>query len=107
MPTQEKTKKTKKINVQPLGNRLVVEPIEAEEVTSSGIVIPDTAKEKQQRGIVAAAGKGKVTDEGKLIPLEVKVGDEVLYGKYSGTEIKIRGDEYLIINEDDVFGIIR
>ena len=95
------------VRIQPLGNRILVEPLEAEERTASGIVIPDTAKEKQQRGSVKAVGKGRTTDEGKLIPLEVKVGDTILFGKYSGTEIKMDGDEYLIMHQDDILGILK
>jgi len=95
------------VRIRPLGNRILVEPLEAEERTASGIVIPDTAKEKQQRGEVKAVGKGRTTDEGKVIPLEVRVGDTILFGKYSGAEIKIEDTEYLIIREDDVLGIIR
>ena len=93
--------------IQPLGDRVLVEPLEAEEKTASGIVIPDTAKEKQQRGKVIAIGKGRIAEDGKVTPLEVKVSDQVLFGRYSGTEIKIGGTEYLIIKEDDILGIIR
>jgi chaperonin GroES len=75
-------------------------------VKKGNIIIPDTAKEKPQQGEVIAVGKGKTTDDGKLIPIEVKVGDKVLYGKYSGTEIKIDGEEYLILHQDDILGII-
>ena len=96
-----------KQKIQPLGDRVLVEPLEAEEKTSGGIVIPDTAKEKQQKGKVIAVGKGRIDDEGKVTPLEVKVNDQVLFGRYSGTEIKIAGGEYLIIKEDDILGIIR
>ncbi len=96
-----------KKKIQPLGDRVLLEPLEAEEKTSGGILIPDTAKEKQQKGKVVAIGKGRVDDNGKLTPLEVKVNDEVLFGRYSGTEIKIGGTEYLIVKEDDILGIIR
>src|SRR3989338_10860758 len=96
-----------KQKIQPLGDRVLVEPLEAEEKTSGGIVIPDTAKEKQQKGKVIAVGKGRIDDEGKVTPLEVKVNDQVLFGRYSGTEIKIAGGEYLIIKVDDILGIIR
>ena len=96
-----------KQKIQPLGDRILVEPLEAEEKTSGGIVIPDTAKEKQQKGKVVAVGKGRVSDEGKLTPLEVKVNDQVLFGRYSGSEIKIGVTDYLIIKEDDILGIIR
>ncbi len=96
-----------KSKIQPLGDRVLVEPLEAEEKTSSGIVIPDTAKEKQQKGKVIAVGKGRVDENGKVSPLEVKVSDQVLFGRYSGTEVKIAGTDYLIIKEEDILGIIR
>lgn len=90
-----------KINFKPLADRVLVEPAAAEEKTASGIIIPDTAKEKPQQGEVVAIGTGK-KDE----PINVKVGDQVLYGKYSGTEITIEGKEYLIMKENDIYGII-
>ncbi len=93
--------------IQPLGDRVLVEPLEAEEKTSGGIVIPDTAKEKQQKGKVIAIGKGRVSEEGKLTPLEVKVNDHVLFGRYAGSEVKIGSTDYLIIKEDDILGIIK
>ena len=93
--------------VQPLADRVLVEPLEAEEKTSGGIVIPDTAKEKQQKGKVIAVGKGRVNDEGKLTPLEVKVNDHILFGRYSGTEVKVGPSDYLIIKEDDILAIIK
>ena len=93
--------------IQPLGDRVVIEPLEAEEKSAGGIVIPDTAKEKQQKGKVIAVGKGRVNEEGKLTPLEVKVNDEVLFGRYAGTEIKVGVTEYLIVKEDDILGIIK
>ena len=96
-----------KSKIQPLGDRVLVEPLEAEDKTSGGIIIPDTAKEKQQRGKVIAVGKGRVSEEGKLTPLEVKAGDQVLFGRYSGSEIKVGAGDYLIIKEDDILGIIR
>ena len=96
-----------KSKIQPLGDRVLVEPLEAEDKTSGGIIIPDTAKEKQQRGKVVAVGKGRISDEGKLTPLEVKTGDQVLFGRYSGSEIKIGATDYLIVKEDDILGIIR
>ena len=96
-----------KSKIQPLGDRVLVEPLEAEDKTSGGIIIPDTAKEKQQRGKVVAVGKGRVTEEGKLTPLEVKTGDQVLFGRYAGSEIKIGATDYLIVKEDDILGIIR
>ena len=96
-----------KIKIQPLGDRLIIKAVEPKEVKKSGIIIPETAKEKPQEGEVMAVGKGKVTEDGKLIPMEVKTGDIVLYGKYSGTEIKINDEEYLIMREEDVLGIVR
>ncbi len=96
-----------KSKIQPLGDRVLVEPLEAEEKTSGGIIIPDTAKEKQQKGKVIAAGKGRVNEEGKLTPLEVKINDQVLFGRYTGTEVKIGGTDYLIIKEDDILAIIK
>ena len=96
-----------KQKIQPLGDRILIEPLEAEEKTSGGIVIPDTAKEKQQKGKVIAVGKGRVSEDGKLTPLEVKVNDQVLFGRYAGSEIKVGSSDYLIIKEDDILGIIR
>ncbi len=96
-----------KSKIQPLADRILVEPLEAEEKTAGGIVIPDTAKEKQQKGRVIAVGKGRVNEEGKVMPLEVKINDQVLFGRYTGTEVKIGGSDYLIIKEDDILGIIR
>ena len=96
-----------KQKIQPVGDRVLVEPLEAEEKTTGGIVIPDTAKEKQQKGKVVALGKDKVSEDGKLTPLEVKVNDQVLFGRYTGTEVKIGASDYLIIKEDDILAIIR
>lgn len=96
-----------KSKIQPLGDRVLIEPLEAEEKTAGGIVIPDTAKEKQQKGRVVAVGKGRVTDEGKLMPLQVKENDQVLFGRYAGTEVKVGPNEYLIVKEDDILGIIK
>lgn len=93
--------------IQPLGDRVLIKPLEAQEKTKGGIVLPDTAKEKPQEGKVVAVGKGRVSEEGKLTPLEVKVGDKVLYGKYSGTEISVEGEEYLIVKEDDILAIVK
>ena len=93
--------------IQPLGDRVLVSPLEAEEKTAGGIVIPDAAKEKQQRGKVVAVGKGRIGEDGKVLPLEVKAGDEVLFGRYSGSDIKIGANEYLIVKEDDILGIFR
>jgi chaperonin GroES len=95
------------MKIQPLGDRVLVKPMEAEEKTKGGIVLPDTAKEKPQQGEVVAVGKGKLLDNGEVKPLEVKVGDKVLYGKYAGTEVTIDGEEYLIIREDDILAIIK
>ena len=96
-----------KQQVQPLADRVLVEPLGAEEKSSGGIVIPDTAKEKQQKGRVIAVGKGKVNEEGKITPLEVKVNDHILFGRYSGTEVKVGATEYLIIKEDDILAILK
>ncbi len=96
-----------KSKIQPLGDRVLVEPLEAEDKTTGGIIIPDTAKEKQQRGKVVAVGKGRVNEEGKVTPLEVKAGDQVVYGRYTGSEIKMGANDYLIIKEDDILAIIR
>jgi chaperonin GroES len=94
------------MKMKPLADRVVIKPSPADEKTKGGIILPDTAKEKPVMGEVVAVGPGKVTDEGKKIPPEVKVGDKVLYGKYSGTEVTIDGDEYLIMREADVFAIV-
>jgi len=94
------------MKIRPLQDRVIVKRLEEEEKTKGGIIIPDTAKEKPQEGKVIAVGKGKMTEDGKLIPLDVKVGDKILFGKYSGTEIKIEGEEHLIMREEDILGII-
>ncbi len=94
------------LNIKPLADRVLVEPAAAEEKTSSGIIIPDTAKEKPQRGQVIAIGEGKTAENGTVVKPQVKVGDTILYGKYSGTEISIEGKEYLIMRESDIFAII-
>jgi len=94
------------MKVKPLGDRVLVKPLEVEEKKKGGIIIPDTAKEKPQEGKVIAVGKGKTTEEGKTLPLDVKVGDRILFGKYSGNEIKIDDEDYLIIREEDILGII-
>ena len=96
-----------KVRIQPLGDRVIVKPLEAKEVRKGGIIIPETVKEKPQEGEIIAAGKGKTTEDGKLIAMELKTGDKVLYGKYSGTEIKINDEDYIIMREEDVLGIIR
>ena len=93
------------MKIRPLQDRIIVQRIDEEETTKGGIIIPDTAKEKPQEGKVIAVGKGKINDDGKLQPLDVKKGDRVLFSKYSGTEINIEGEEHLIIREDDVLGI--
>jgi chaperonin GroES len=94
------------IKLRPLGDRVLVKAIEKKDEVRSGLIIPDTAKEKPQEGEIIAAGKGKVSEDGKLIPMDVKAGDKILYGKYSGTEIKIEGQEYLIMHQDDILGIV-
>jgi chaperonin GroES len=92
--------------IRPLGDRILVKRIKEEEKTKGGIIIPDTAKEKPQEGKVVAVGRGKKTDEGKLIALDVKAGDKVLFGKYSGSEVKIEGEEHLIMREEDILGVL-
>ena len=94
------------MNIKPLGDRVIVKPKEADEVTKGGIILPDTAKEKPVEGEIVAVGTGKVDEDGKKIVMELKVGDKVLYGKYSGTEIKVDDNEYLIMRESDVYAII-
>lgn len=94
------------INLKPLGDRVLVEPAEEKELKKGGIIIPDTAKEKPTEGIVRALGTGKTDDNGKKVPFEVKVGDRVLVSKYGGTEIKLDGKEYKILNSDDILGVI-
>jgi len=94
------------MNIRPLQDRILVQPILEKEVRKGGIIIPDSAKEKPIEGRVKAVGKGKVGDDGKPVKLEIKVGDKVLYSKYGGTEIKIDGDDYLLMREDDVLGVI-
>jgi chaperonin GroES len=94
------------VNVRPLGDRVLVQPLEEQEVKKGGIIIPDTAKEKPQEGKVVALGTGKVDDNGKKVEFTVKKGDKVLISKYGGTEIKIDGDSFLIMREDDILGII-
>ncbi len=95
------------MKLQPLHDRVIVKPSEPEEVTKGGIILPDTAKERPQQGEVIAVGTGKLTEDGKVIPLQVKVGDKVIYGKYSGTEVTIDGEEYLIMRESDIFAIVQ
>lgn len=93
------------LNVRPLHDRILVRRMAEEEKTAGGIIIPDTAKEKPQRGEVVATGNGRITEDGKTLPLEVKAGDKVLFSKYSGTELKLDGKEYLMIREEDVLGV--
>lgn len=94
------------MKIRPLQDRVIVKRLEEEAKTKGGIIIPDTAKEKPMEGLVVAVGKGKVADDGKLIKLDVKAGDKILFGKYAGTEVKIDGVEHLIMREDDILGII-
>jgi len=94
------------MKIRPLGDRILVKRVEGEEKSKGGIIIPDTAKEKPQEGLVIAVGKGKTADDGKLIAPEVKQGDRILFGKYSGTEVKLDGVEHLIMREDDILGIL-
>ena len=96
-----------KVDLQPLGDRVLVRPLEQKEAKKGGIIIPDTAKEKPQEGEIVAAGPGKITDEGKTLPMHVKKGDRILFGKYSGTEIEIDGQEYLIMHQEDILGLLR
>jgi chaperonin GroES len=94
------------MNIKPLGERVVVKTLESEERTKSGIVLPDTAKEKPQMGKVLAVGSGKVLDNGQKIPLEVRAGDKVLFAKYAGTEVKLDGEEYMVLKENDILAVI-
>ena len=94
------------MQIRPLHDRILVEPLDAEEKTAGGIIIPDTAKEKPMEGKIVAVGKGSRNDEGKIATLDVKKGDRILYGKWSGTEVKVDGDDYLIMKESDVMGVI-
>lgn len=94
------------MSLRPLQDRILVKRVEEETKTAGGIFIPETAKEKPQRGKVVAAGNGKKTEDGKVLPLDVKVGDTVLFGKYAGTEIKVDGEEYLMMREDDILAVV-
>ena len=94
------------MNVRPLHDRLIVKRTAEEETSKGGIIIPDTAKEKPQEGVVIAVGKGAVRDDGTVVPLDIKAGDTVLFGQYGGTEISIEGEEHLILREDDILGVI-
>jgi chaperonin GroES len=96
----------KEIGVRPLHDRILVRRMAEEEKTAGGLYIPDTAKEKPQKGEIVAAGKGRVTEDGKILPLEVKAGDHILFSKYAGTELKLNGQEYLMMREEDVLGIV-
>jgi chaperonin GroES len=94
------------MKIKPLGDRVVIKPSPAEEKTKGGIILPDTAKEKPVIGEIVAVGQGRKADDGKLIPMDLKVGDKVLYGKYSGTEVTIDSQEYLIMRESDIFAVV-
>jgi len=94
------------MKIRPLGDRILLKRIEGEEKSKGGIIIPDTAKEKPQEGRVVAVGKGRLLEDGKLVPLEVKKADRVLFGKYSGAEVKLEGEEHLIVKEEDILGVI-
>ncbi|NPU84862.1 MAG: co-chaperone GroES [Syntrophaceae bacterium] len=94
------------MKIRPLQDRVIVERVDEEQKTKGGIIIPDTAKEKPMEGKVVAAGKGRTAEDGKLIKLDVKAGDRILFSKYAGTEVKVEGKEYLIMREDDILGII-
>ena len=94
------------MNIRPLHDRIIVKRLEEETTTAAGIIIPDSAKEKPQQGTIVAVGKGKSTEDGKVLPLDVKVGDKVLFGKYAGTDIKLEGKEYLMMREDDILGVV-
>jgi len=93
-------------SLKPLSDRIIVKALDAEQTTAGGIVLPDTAKEKPQQGEVIAVGPGKVQDNGKVAPMDVKVGDRVYYGKYSGTEVKLNGSEMVVLRQDDVLGVV-
>ncbi len=95
-----------KVNIKPLGDRVVIRPAQREEVTASGVILPDTAKEKPQRGTILAVGPGKVNDNGQRTALEVTEGSEVLYAKYAGTEVKVDGEDLLIVSEKDILAIV-
>lgn len=94
------------VKLRPLHDRVIVERLEEETMSAGGIVIPDAAKEKPMRGKIIAAGKGKIADDGSVRALDVKVGDEILFGKYSGTEVKLDGTEYIVMREDDIMGVV-
>ena len=96
-----------KKNIRPLGDRLLIQRLTEEEKTAGGIIIPDTAKEKPQEGKVVSVGKGKILENGSTVALEVKTGDRVLFGKYTGTEVKLDGEDYLILREEEVLGVVQ
>ena len=98
--------KTSEVGVRPLHDRILVRRMAEDEKTAGGLFIPDSAKEKPQKGEIIACGKGRVTEDGKVLPLEVKAGDRVLFGKYAGTELKLNGEELLMMREEDILGII-
>jgi chaperonin GroES len=99
--------KASAVGVRPLHDRILVRRLAEETKTAGGLFIPDTAKEKPSKGEIVAAGKGRVNEEGKVMPLEVKVGDTVLFGKYSGTELKLEGQEYIMMREEDILGVVQ
>ena len=105
--TMERNKLMTHEKIQPLGDRVLVKPIESKETKRGGLIIPDSAKEKPQEGEVVACGKGKLTEDGKILPMDVKAGDRILYGKYSGNEIRIDDIEHLIMHQDDILGILK
>jgi chaperonin GroES len=96
-----------KVELKPLGDRVVIEAVEQAQTSAGGVILPDTAKEKPQEGVIIAVGPGRKTDKGELIPMDLKVGDKVIYSKYSGSEIKLDGTEYLIISEKDVLAVVK
>ncbi|NDD28570.1 MAG: co-chaperone GroES [Proteobacteria bacterium] len=96
-----------KLSIRPLGDRVILKALPSEEKTRGGVILPDTAKEKPQQAEVVAVGTGRLLDNGEKVPMEVKVGDKVLYGKYSGTEVKIEGEEFLIVKETEILGILQ
>jgi chaperonin GroES len=103
---EERREEKHTMKIRPLQDRILVQRTESEEKTAGGIIIPDSAKEKPQEGVVIAVGKGKVRDDGNLTPLDVQVGDNVLFGKYSGSDVRLDGEDYVILREDDVLAIL-
>ena len=97
---------TTKLNLRPLGDRVIVKPLPSEEKTRGGVILPDTAKEKPQQGEIVAVGTGRMLENGDKVPMEVSVGARILYGKYSGTEVKIDGEEYLIVKESEILAVL-